>query len=438
MGKFNGFFDNFSKALGNPKGNLGDWRHAAATFVRNNMRLSPKSGFLYHVSIDVNQTALATLGYNILNLLGSREFNLLVTDCTLPRFTVSYQKKNMYNRKKIVKTAVEHEPISMTFWDDQAGLTTLLWEAYYRYYSQDPNYADVDGAGQPDTGTPVPYQVGPYDPSEVHVFRYGLDRARPTLAPFFNSITVNQFHTTDQKSKFTSFTLINPVIADMSHAQLSYSDGAPGLKNSMRFDSEAIMYGRGFTDQDNPSTFADPAHYDVTPSPLSIEGGGTATLFGNGGVADGFIKVFRDIEAGNFNLGTILTAINTYRNAEELSSEGLRQEGYEILEGGLSVLAAAAVNGINNILVPNQNTGQNLTNSSISQNSNSFSTVSMGDLRNAASANPAVATALQKKALRDQNPNLSLSQIDSLQSNLTQTQKEAFTEIGLSLVERQR
>ena len=47
MSKFSGFFDNFSASLGNPKGNLGDYAHASALYVRNNLRLTPKIKFLF-------------------------------------------------------------------------------------------------------------------------------------------------------------------------------------------------------------------------------------------------------------------------------------------------------------------------------------------------------------------------------------------------------
>ena len=56
------YFDNFSNALGNPKGNLGDFAHASALYIRNNLRLTPKVKFLYHVVFDVNRSALLELG----------------------------------------------------------------------------------------------------------------------------------------------------------------------------------------------------------------------------------------------------------------------------------------------------------------------------------------------------------------------------------------
>ena len=50
MGLFDGFLDNLISGVLNPKGNLGDWRHASRTFVKNSFRLAPKVKFLYHVA----------------------------------------------------------------------------------------------------------------------------------------------------------------------------------------------------------------------------------------------------------------------------------------------------------------------------------------------------------------------------------------------------
>ena len=52
---FNGFLDNLISGALNPKGNLGDWRHASRTFVKNTYRLAPKVKFLYHVFFDISE-----------------------------------------------------------------------------------------------------------------------------------------------------------------------------------------------------------------------------------------------------------------------------------------------------------------------------------------------------------------------------------------------
>ena len=39
--------------------------------------------------------------------------------------------------------------------DDNYGQTTAMWEAYYRYYYKDGNYAALDGSRQSNTSTIV-------------------------------------------------------------------------------------------------------------------------------------------------------------------------------------------------------------------------------------------------------------------------------------------
>lgn len=386
MSKFNGFFDNFSAALGNPKGNLGDYRHAEALYVRNNLRLAPKAAFLYHVVIKINPVALGTLGSNVVSLLGKNEFSLLVKTVDLPRFDAAVEVKNVYNRKKLIQTQMTYQPVRLDFHDDMAGLTTMLWEAYYRYYYQDPNYSEVGADGQPSTSVPTAYYDTMYQGDILNQNRYGLDRPKPTTAPFFDSITVNQLHPQNGESKYTSFTLINPLISSYNHDTMSY-DETGFTQNSMTIQYESVQYGRGFTKTDSPAGFADPAHYDVSPSPLSIEGGGVTTLFGTGGVVEGFTKVFRDLETGQLDLETILTAYNTYQQSQNLSKSGVKDEFQDILLGGALALIPTAVNGVNNFLSGGNKTATQSTQVNTGTGSNSIFNLSTSDAKRLLSTN---------------------------------------------------
>ena len=57
---------------------------------------------------------------------------------------------------------------------------------------------------------------------------------------------------------------------------------------------EGIKYAQGRVGNDNPDGFAQ-LHYDKSPSPLSIMGGGSNTLFGQNGVVAGGLDVFGDL-----------------------------------------------------------------------------------------------------------------------------------------------
>lgn len=269
---YNSYFDNFSSALGNPKGNLGDYAHASALYVRNNLRLAPKVKFLYHVVFDVNRNALLELG--LYDQLKQTEFNLLVESASLPSYSFDTSTLNMYNRKKIVQTKVNYDPVEIVFHDDNAGLTTLLWEAYFRWYYQDPNYAYLDADGNPSTGVPSAYYndtVKHYRSSGFQEYKHGLDRVRQNNSPFFNSITINQLHSANNDSHYTSIKLINPMITRFMHDRVDQT-ATDFMKNTMTLEYEAVSYGRGITGTDRPAGFADPAHYDVTPSSLTLQG----------------------------------------------------------------------------------------------------------------------------------------------------------------------
>jgi hypothetical protein len=315
------YFDNASK-VGSPY--MKDYAHASNTFVRNNMRLAPKSKFLYHVVINVNSRALKSLGPSIENILNKTEYNLLVESVDLPNFTVEYSAKNAYNRKKLVQTKINHDPIQIAFHDDNAGLTTMLWEAYYRFYYRDPNYSTQNQIGTgPDTTKPRAFSDNLYKSEAMNNNRYGLDKegvydyVSGTYVDFFNSITVHQLHTQNGDSKFTSFTLVNPKIIDMQHDNLSYSESGT-TKNTMRIAFETVLYGRGLTVPDNPAGFADPQHYDVTPSMFSANSAVGNQASATDSIIDSFITAFFE-----GLVSSTLTTQNTLQNQQNLQYSGI-------------------------------------------------------------------------------------------------------------------
>jgi hypothetical protein len=79
-----------------------------------------------------------------------------------------------------------------------------------------------------------------------------------------------------------------------------------------------------------------------------LQGGGTTSLFGVGGVIGGVGNVLDDLTNPNTYkdpskfLGSIIKGANLYGNTKGLSNQGIRQEGANILTGTLS--RAAGVN----------------------------------------------------------------------------------------------
>jgi hypothetical protein len=257
----NSFYDNFSSLDAN-KGIVGDFTHASALYRRNNFRLAPKNRFLYHIVIDVNTTALSTLGSSVYNILNKREFNLLASSADLPSYSIATETLQQYNRKKVIQTMINYNEVGIEFHDDNAGLTTLLWEAYYRYYYQDGNYTDQ-------SSRPRSYATKLYDTDISNTYRHGFNRRRTTDIPFFNSITIHQLHPQNKQSTFTSFTLVNPLITEWSHDRVDQADASGVMKNNMRLAYETVLYDREITSSENIQSFGDIQHYDTVPSPYN-------------------------------------------------------------------------------------------------------------------------------------------------------------------------
>lgn len=335
----NGFLNNVLSGATNPGGNLKDYQHAARLFTDDGMRLAPKTKFLYHCVFELSPEAQKMIPQ--LEQRHRNEINMLVKSADLPKFSVQTSTKNMYNRKKNLQTSIEYDPVNITFHDDNMGLTTTLMEAYYRYYFRDGNYND--------DGINPPYNArNTYKDPISQNYRYGLDNDHKT--PFFNKITIYQM----ARHEYLGYTLVNPLVTGLTHDQMDSMDNSTPSQNQISIAYEAVYYSRGATGENSPKGFAT-THYDKTPSPLTIGGGGTSSLFGGGGVIGGISSVLGDIAGGQFNLGTALTAFNTFKNAKSLSKEGLREEGFNILKRTVTNIGRENVGGLSNITIPKSN-----------------------------------------------------------------------------------
>lgn len=342
MSFLNGFLDNVVSGALNPKGTLGDYAHGSRLYVDDSHRLSPKVKFLYHVSFNINPDAAAVIPQ--LREKHLNELNMLVKTAQLPAYNIQTDVKHQYNRKKIVQKRIDYQPIQITLHDDNMGVTTALWEAYYRYYYRDGNYAATTPDGSPDTGGS---EFDPYNRQSMFgrkQFRYGFDN--DSSSPFFNSITISQM----ARKNYTSFTLINPIISNWQHDTMDNS-ASDVVANTMTLEYETVHYSRGAIGKGGPKGFAE-EHYDKTPSPNSLSGGGASSLLGIGGVLAGGYGVLSDITGGTANFGTVLKAANVLQNAGGLNAAGVGQELIGSAIGDIGKKAGIDVSGVAGVAFP--------------------------------------------------------------------------------------
>jgi hypothetical protein len=309
----------------------------------------------------------------------------MVKTVQLPTYSITVDTMNQYNRKRLVQTKINYNPIQIVFNDDQSDLIRNMWYNYYRYYYKDStlnydNSASINGSiGNLQTlqngfnyNTRDIYensrQVGDWgyigEGYQDSITSLGQGLGSNNKPPFFRDIKIYGL----SQKKFASYVLINPMITEWAHDQYDYGQGGATMINTMTINYETVKYYNGYVGGNQPSNtvvgFADPNHYDVTRSGISRPGS-QATVFGQGGLVDAGIGLLEDLNAlqtGQGGLQNILgavqkagTAFETFKgkNIASIANQEARQAGQQILQNSLPGAMRAVVNAGNGIFFPN-------------------------------------------------------------------------------------
>lgn len=229
---------------------LADYKHAARLYLDNYQSHSPKYGFLYYVNFIINPEAV----------VGGVDKNVgvLVKKIDLPKFSITHELINQYNRKTQVTTKLSYNPVVIDFHDDNSGITNELWASYYKNLFADGNY-DTERTNNPVQFGDTKFGTTDY---EYGMYNRGVGKA------FFERIDIYILQHTRQDH--TLISLINPKISEWRHDTLNQSEGGRVLQNSMTVVYENVLYYSG-SRNDKIDGFVN-EFYDTTPSPLKIGG----------------------------------------------------------------------------------------------------------------------------------------------------------------------
>jgi hypothetical protein len=354
---FTNFLGDISSGLlGNPSPNMKDYRHASNLYVSNTYARAPKFGFLYFLSFNFNDFVIRDAAWA---KTGETDVGLLAKKVDLPKFRITTETLNQYNRKTKVQTKLDYEPVTIEFHDDNSDITNGLWTNYYKYYYTDSTYGGyndftaassparasfikqlfggLSAAGSKKTKKPDPVisSAAFQDTKYGNNYAYGLDSFQKN--PFFKSVDIFVLH----QQKFTQYTLINPLITEWAHDSVDQEQGNKILHNKMTLTYENVFYNHGKIAKGTDSGQFQTYYYDTSPSPLSIGGKGSSSIFGPGGVIAGADAIFGEngaVAQGNY-LGAALQTVTLIKNASNITKASLSTEGYSIANsvlGGLS------------------------------------------------------------------------------------------------------
>ena len=315
MPSINNFLQGFQDGLPGMK----DYQHASRLYIDDNYKLMPKQKFLFHVVFDTDES----LFFNGFNQNEKLELNMLVKGCQLPKYNMSVEEKTQYNKKMYAATRIAYEPVVITFHDDHADTVNAFWKKYYEYHIADSVGLNTDLAI---SNTKDDYYDGIEKKS---ITKFGMDTPAKSKKPYLRGIEIFVLH----KQRFTSMRLINPKIGSFSHDDLDQADGAGVLNNTMQILYETVVYKSGIINRNSVPGFAT-IRYDNSPSPLTVLGGGTNSIFGPGGVVDGIGSVIKNVQTGNI-LGAILSATNTYNNVKKIKKKDVKEELKGIAKKGV-------------------------------------------------------------------------------------------------------
>ena len=315
MPSINNYLQGFQDGLPGMK----DYQHASRLYLDDNFKLMPKQKFLFHVVFNTDE-GLFVNGFEPNEKL---QLNMLVKACDLPKYDMSYEEKVQYNKKMYAATRIAYEPVNITFHDDHADTVNAFWKKYYEYNIADPVGMNADNVI---SATKDDY----FDAIDTRATnKFGMDTPRKRKKPYLKGVEIFVLH----KQRFTSMTLVNPVIGSFSHDNLDQADGAGVLNNTMQILYETVIYKAGVINRNTVPGFAT-INYDNSPSPLTVLGGGTNSIFGPGGVVDGIGSVLGNVRSGNI-LGAILGAANTYNNAKKIKKKDVKEELKGIAKRGV-------------------------------------------------------------------------------------------------------
>ena len=333
-----------------------DYQHADRLYLQNNYARAPKMGFLYFVAFNFGDGVIRDATWA---KTGKVDAGLLVKKIDLPKFKIATETLNQYNRKTVIQTKLNYDPVTIEFHDDNSEITNGLWKNYYKYYYTDSAYGGADdltappktkpngilktmfgglASGMPGSKkikgsaaqvtTPAAFDDTKYGNQD---YAYGLDSFQ--VVPFFKSIDIYVLH----QQEFTQMTLVNPIVTEWAHSSLDQEQSNKTLTNRMQVIYEDVLYNQGKIQTGNNAGVFQAAYYDHTPSPLSIGGKGTSSIFGPGGLIAGATDVFGEngaIAQGNYFAAT-LQAAQLLKNAKKLTTAGVVAEGYSIAAGTL-------------------------------------------------------------------------------------------------------
>ena len=228
------FFKNVWSALGDREFYLKDFRNA---YHYTPSQDPPRQQFGGYVSFVLDRDLFKDPFYNdemeeLRTRMGS-----LVRTADFPQIEFKTQTLNEYNRKKIVNTGVEYQPVTIRVVDTASNAWLTILMKYFAYHYMNPRNKgnqgdrDMDNASNITGAEMIASQFGAGSPFDSNKAGYNINYN----PHFFERIDYVLYHA----QKGTQYSLFNPVLTGFTHTPLDYASNEL-MEFTMTFQYESF------------------------------------------------------------------------------------------------------------------------------------------------------------------------------------------------------
>lgn len=201
----------------------------------------PRQKFQGYVSFVVNRELYGNSFYGSdLNSEFRLRLGSLVRSATLPEVEFKTETKNSYNRKRIINTGVEYQPVDIKVFDTINNEWLIMFMKYFSYHYMNPRnkqYNERDVGSDPrfshssDFNQGSEFGLNGSDLWDSNAYGYNINE----LANFFERIDYVLYH----GNKGIQYSLINPVMTRFKTGELDYSS-SDVMEFDMTFEYESF------------------------------------------------------------------------------------------------------------------------------------------------------------------------------------------------------
>lgn len=230
MSLFGKIFDIFGNG-GNNKFYARDFRNAYT--LRPDIN-PPRQRFQGYVNFVVNRSLYGETWYNEGGSAFRSQIGSLVRTASLPEVEFKTETKNQYNRKRIVNTGVEYQPIDIKVFDTVNNEWLTLFMKYFSYHYMNPknkitsrDISENLAASRPGVAS----KFGHGSNWDSNSYGYNLN----LIANFFERIDYVLYH----GNKGVQYSLTNPVLTRFRTGEIDYSSSEV-MEFDMTFEYESF------------------------------------------------------------------------------------------------------------------------------------------------------------------------------------------------------